>query len=91
MDVQSLGGAKYFLLLKNDYSHFRNIYFLKTKDEAPAKLDIFMKMVENQFDRKVKFLRSDNGTEKINNDVKGLLENLGVFHSKSNACTPQKQ
>jgi Reverse transcriptase (RNA-dependent DNA polymerase)./Integrase core domain. len=49
-----------------------------------------MKMVENQFGRKVKCLRSDNGTEVINNNVKELLEELGVFHSKSNPYTPQQ-
>lgn len=90
MNIPSLGGAKYFLLLKDDFSHFRTVYFLKHKDEAASKLDIFMKMVENQFGRKVKCLRSDNGKEVINSNVKNLLEELGVFHSKSNAYTPQQ-
>lgn len=30
MNVRSLGGAKYFLLFKNEFSHFRTVYFLKS-------------------------------------------------------------
>lgn len=90
MNVKSLGGAKYFILFKDDFSHFRTVYFLKTKDEAASRLDSFMKMVENQFDKKVKSLRSDNGTEIKNFRTKQLLEELGIFHSFSNAYTPQQ-
>ena len=89
MNIESLGGARYFLLFKDDYSHFRTVYFLKNKGKAPGKLKIFLKMTENQFGRKVKSLRSDNGKEVINNQVKELLEELGVFHTKSNPYTPQ--
>jgi len=90
MNIKSLGGAKYFLLFKDDFLHYRTVYFLKTKNEAVSKLDIFMKMVENQFERKVKCLRSDNGKEIKNAETQNLLEELGVFHSKSNAYTPQQ-
>lgn len=38
MNTTSLGGANYFLLFKDDFSHFRTVYFLKTKNEATAKL-----------------------------------------------------
>lgn len=49
-----------------------------------------MKMVENQFDRKVKSLRSDNGTKIKNSTTKKLLEELGVLHTKTNTYTPQQ-
>lgn len=90
MNVRSLGGAKYMLLFKDDFSHFRTVYFLKTKDEAFSKLEDFIKLVENQFDRKIKCLRSDNGTEIRNQNVKNLLDNIGVYHTKSTAYTPQQ-
>ena len=90
MNIRSLGGAKYFLLFKDDFSHFRTVYFLKSKDEAADKLDVFTKMVENQFERRFKCLRPDNGTEIKNAVTRGLLEELGVFHTKSHAYTPQQ-
>lgn len=34
METNSLGGAKYFLLFKDDYSGYRKVYFLKTKEET---------------------------------------------------------
>ncbi|KAG5876684.1 hypothetical protein JTB14_019432 [Gonioctena quinquepunctata] len=43
---------------------------------------MYVKMVNNQFERNIKCLRSDNGTK--------ILEESGVFHSKSNAYTPQQ-
>lgn len=90
MNILSLGGAKYFLLLKDDLSHFRTVYFLKTKDEAVLKLNAFMKMVENQFGRQIKCLKSDNGTEIKNANTKKMLDELGVLHIKTNAYTPQQ-
>lgn len=90
MDTPSLGKAKYFLLFKDDFSHFRTVYFLRSKNEAAAALEKFMKMVENQFERKVKNLRSDNGTEIKNSTTKTLLEEFGVLHTKTNVYTPQQ-
>ena len=90
MDVYSLGGAKYFLLFKDDYSHYRTVYFLKSKDEAFKNLENFIKLVENQFERRVKILRSDHGTEIKNKVTKEFIENLGIFHSKSSTYTPQQ-
>ena len=66
------------------------LHFLKNKSEAAAKLEVFMKLVENQFGRKVKVLRLDNGIEIKNRDTQRILENLAIFHSKSSAYTPQQ-
>lgn len=90
MNIYSLGGAKYFLLFKDDYSRFKTVYFLKNKSEAPRILENFLNLVQNQFERKVKSLRSDNGTEIKNCDTKEILDTLGIFHSKSSTYTPQQ-
>uniref|UniRef100_A0ABD2WB82 Integrase catalytic domain-containing protein n=1 Tax=Trichogramma kaykai TaxID=54128 RepID=A0ABD2WB82_9HYME len=60
MDIRSLGGAKYFLLFKDDFTHYKTVYFLKSKDEAISKLRLYVKLVENQFGRTIKMLRSDH-------------------------------
>ncbi|CAB0040444.1 unnamed protein product [Trichogramma brassicae] len=90
MDVRSLGGAKYFLLFKDDYSHYKTVYLLKTKDEAVAKLKAYVKLVENQFGKMIKTLRSDHGTEIKNASAKEIMDSLGIFHSKSSTYTPQQ-
>lgn len=90
MGTESLGGSKYFLLFKDDHSHFRTVFFLKTKNEAVQKLKNFISLVENQFDRKIKCLRSDNGTEIKNRETKEIFESLGINHMTSVAYTPQQ-
>jgi len=34
METDSIGGSKYFLLIKDDYSHYRIVYFIKHKSEV---------------------------------------------------------
>jgi hypothetical protein len=61
--MKSLGGASYMLTIIDDYSGKVWPYFLKHKYEA---FDAFRKwkvMIEKQTEKKVKFLRTDNGME----------------------------
>ncbi|KAG8493414.1 hypothetical protein CXB51_010989 [Gossypium anomalum] len=61
--VASLGGMHYFVTFVDDYSRKVWAYLMKRKNKV---LDAFLKwkkMVETQTGRKVKRLRSDNGTE----------------------------
>lgn len=90
MDERSLGGAKYFLLFKDDFSHFRTVFFMKTKDEAPEKLETFVKLAENQLGRKLKVLKSDQGKEIKNARTRKFLDDRGIFHIHSNVYTPQQ-
>ncbi|GJS55236.1 putative ribonuclease H-like domain-containing protein [Tanacetum coccineum] len=61
--VSSLMHKKYFLVVTDDYSRFSWVFFLTTKDETSEILKNFIKQVENLVDKKVKIIRSDNGTE----------------------------
>lgn len=42
MQENSLGGARYFLQLKDDYSHWRTIYFIKQKSETSRCIEDFL-------------------------------------------------
>jgi hypothetical protein len=44
----------------DDYSHFTWVFFLHDKSETQEVLKKFLKMVQNEFDVKVKKMRSDN-------------------------------
>ena len=48
-----VNGARYFLLLVDDFSIFSWLYLLETKDEALLMFQHFQTMVERQFDTKV--------------------------------------
>lgn len=54
MEVKSFGGAKYFLLLKDDYSHYRTVYFLKQKSEVINKIKEFVECTQNQTEHRIK-------------------------------------
>ena len=90
MEEESLGGAYYFLMLKDDYSHYRTIYFLKRKSEAKQKIVEFLVLAETQTGNRVKILRTDNGLEEVNKEVESYLASKGIIHQKSCPYTPQQ-
>lgn len=63
----SLFGCKYFLTFIDDYSRRVWIYFPKTKDEAFQKFEEWKTLVENQSQKKLKCIRTDNDLEFCNN------------------------
>ena len=90
MQKPSLGGAKYFLLLKDDFSNYRSLYFLKSKELVAEKLAEFLKYVGSQFGHRVKVIRSDNGTEFVNSRVSDLMKKYGIHHQTSVPYSPQQ-
>ncbi|XP_059072885.1 uncharacterized protein LOC131873719 [Cryptomeria japonica] len=69
MKTQSLNGEKYFMLFIDDYTRMVWVTFLKHKSEAFDRFKIFRKMVEKEFDLKLKCLRSDKGVFNENRNV----------------------
>jgi len=52
-----------FFTILEDYSRHVWVVMLKFKSEASDKVKSFIHMVENQFEKKVKAIRSDNSPE----------------------------
>lgn len=90
LEVDSLGGRKYFLMFKDDYSHFRFVYFLKHKSEVIGKMKFVIKMTEKQFGHPIKILQTDNGLEFVNKEVSELLEENGIRHRRTVVYTPEQ-
>lgn len=90
MEVKSLGGSRYFLLLQDDCSRMLFVYFLKSKDQVFEMFKLFKAMAENQTNRKVKCLRSDNGGEFCNQNFEAFLQKSGILHQKTNPYTPEQ-
>lgn len=90
LEVNSLGGARYFLTLIDDYSHKVFIYMLKTKDEVTECFKDFKNFVENQTERKIKILRSDNGGEYLSTSLMSYLKKAGIQHQLTAAYTPEQ-
>lgn len=80
LQTPSLGGARYFVTFIDDFSRKTWVYFLKTKDEVFNIFKSFKVLVENETDRKIKCLRSDNGTEYVNRAFQNFLQASGIRH-----------
>lgn len=89
-EVASLGGSKYFLMLKDDFSGYRHVYFVKSKSEVKGKICNFFKLVENQTGNKIASVRSDNGLEFLNQELTSVTEQMGIRHEKSCVYTPKQ-
>ncbi|CAL1681040.1 unnamed protein product [Lasius platythorax] len=90
MSVESIRGAKFFLTFIDDASGYRQVYFLRHKSDAVEYFKQYECLVHNQFGRKMKVLRTDNGTEYCNRDMKRLLANKGIRHETTAPGTPEQ-
>jgi hypothetical protein len=59
----SISSNKYSLVIVDDYSCFTWVLFLHDKSETQEVLKKFLKIAQNEFDVKVKKIRSENGSE----------------------------
>jgi hypothetical protein len=79
----SIGGNKFGLIIVDDYSHFTWAFFLQDKSKTQEVLKKFLRREQNEFDVKVKKIRSDNSTEFKNTQVEDFLDEEGIKHEFS--------
>jgi transposase InsO family protein len=63
---------------------------LQDKSETHEVLKKFLRMAQNEFDVKVKKIRSDNDTEFKNTQVEDFLDEEGIKHDFLAPYTPQQ-
>lgn len=90
MEVPSIGGSRYFVILKDDFSNYRSVYFVKGKDEVKKCIENFLYKAENVTKNKVLYFRSDNGLEFVNKEVQNLFEKRGITHQTTVPYTPEQ-
>jgi hypothetical protein len=83
----SVSGHRYFLTLVDDYSRFTWIILMKLKSETRNHIINFVSYIENQFNTKLKCLRSDNGCEFLMTD---FFLSKGILHQRSCVESPQQ-
>ncbi|KRZ26987.1 Retrovirus-related Pol polyprotein from transposon TNT 1-94 [Trichinella pseudospiralis] len=77
MHVTSLGGSKYFLVFKDDFSRYRRVFFLKRKDDVAQCLETFLNESRSAGNT-VECILSDGGLEFNNAHVKEILQRRGI-------------
>lgn len=86
----SLGGARYFSVFVDDFSRKVFVYFLQEKSALVGAFRNFKAKMENQSGFKIKRLRTDNGTEFVNNEMDKICAEAGIVHEKTIPYTPQQ-
>ena len=82
INVSSFSGSRYILTFVDDYSHKVFAVLIKQKSEVLGAFKKFKEFAEKQCGRKIKVLRSNNGTEYVNNHFKEFIEKNWYFTSK---------
>ncbi|KAK1668425.1 hypothetical protein QYE76_056584 [Lolium multiflorum] len=90
MSVASRGGYRYVLTFTDDLSRYGYIYFMKHKSETFEKFKEFQSEVENQRNKKIKFLRSDRGGEYLSYEFGMHLKKCGILSQLTPPGTPQR-
>ncbi|GJU06838.1 retrovirus-related pol polyprotein from transposon TNT 1-94 [Tanacetum coccineum] len=81
-------GASYFLTIVDDFSRSVWVYLLVHKSEVFESMKMFLAMVKRQFNKHVKIVRSDNGTEFT--CMKQFFLDEGIIFQTSCVGTPQQ-
>jgi transposase InsO family protein len=87
----SIEVSKYGLVIVDDFSCFAWVFFLQDKSKTQGTLKRFLRRDQNEFELKVKNIRSDNGFEFKNIQVEEYLEEEGIKHEFSAPYTPQQK
>ncbi|GJU71599.1 retrovirus-related pol polyprotein from transposon TNT 1-94 [Tanacetum coccineum] len=90
MRVTSVNGKKYILVIIDDYSQFTWVKCLRSKDEALYFIIKFLKMIQVRLKTHVRRIRTDNGTEFVNQTLCAYYEKVGISHETSVARSSQQ-
>jgi transposase InsO family protein len=84
----SIGGSKYCLVIVDDYSRFTWMFFLQEKSKTQKTLKKFLRRAQNEFELKIKKIRSDNRSKFKNSQIEEFIEEEGIKHEFSSPYTP---
>nr|GFC59927.1 putative ribonuclease H-like domain-containing protein [Tanacetum cinerariifolium] len=90
MRVESVNGKKYILVIVGDYSRFIWVKCLRSKDEAPNFIIKFLKMIQVRLKVPVRRIRTNNGTEFVNQTLREYYKQVGISHETSVARSLQQ-
>ncbi|XP_019229239.1 PREDICTED: uncharacterized protein LOC109210292 [Nicotiana attenuata] len=88
--VPTYDSKRFFLTVVDDFSRINWLFLMNAKDETCWLMKRLFSMISTQFDCSVKILRTDNGSEFVNSNMKQLVETLGIVHQTTCVYTPQQ-
>ncbi|GKE24743.1 retrovirus-related pol polyprotein from transposon TNT 1-94, partial [Tanacetum coccineum] len=90
MRVASINGKKYILVIVDDYSRYTWTLILRSKDETPEVLKDFLMMIQRNLQALVISVRTDRGTEFLNQTLNAFFKEEGIEHQTSTPPRPEQ-
>ncbi|KAI0998542.1 hypothetical protein K3495_g9654 [Podosphaera aphanis] len=87
--MRSLGNALYYISFVDDATRYSCVKFLSCKAEATQAVMNTIAELETQSGCKVKALRTDNGGEYVNKELKNYLTQKGIRHDLTPPYSPE--
>ncbi|KAK2429298.1 putative mitochondrial protein [Trifolium repens] len=82
-------GKRYFITFIDDCSDYTYVYLMKNKSDALDMFKIFIKEIENQFNKRIKRFRSDRGTEYGSYAFNEYYKEHGIIHETTAPYSPE--
>jgi transposase InsO family protein len=77
-------------VIVDDYSRYTWTFFLHDKSEVATCFKKFAKRAQNEFEVKIKKIRSDNGKEFNNTNIEAYYDEIGIKNKVLSTYTPQQ-
>jgi hypothetical protein len=90
MSVPSLGKSVYYVSFIDEFLRNTWIYFLRNKYEVFDMLKEFKALFENQTEKRIKVMGTNNGREFCGNEFEELCKKCGMERHKTTPYTPQQ-
>ncbi|KAJ9539388.1 hypothetical protein OSB04_032121 [Centaurea solstitialis] len=90
VNVQSIAGKKYTLVIVDEYSRYTWVFFLRSKSDAPKEIILFVRKMEKLNNLSVRSIRSDHGTKFKNSTLETFFDRKGISQNFSSVRTPQQ-
>jgi transposase InsO family protein len=86
----SAGGNLYCLVIVDGFSRYTWVFFLHDKSDVASIFKNFVNKTQNEFDCKIKEIRSDNRKESNNTNIHKYCDEIGIKHEVLATYTPQQ-
>lgn len=80
MWTKSITGAVYYVEFKDEIIAYRQIYFLKVRNQASSKFKEFCALVEYETKLKIRRLKFDNGRDYVIKEFEDYLRKKRILH-----------
>ena len=78
--TSSLSRARWFVSFIDDHTRMTWVCLMKSKNEVSSLFQQFHKIIATQYKSNIQGLRTDNGGELVNQDLKQYLNLHGIVH-----------